>query len=337
MRAFVITGPRQASVLEVPPPVAAAGQVVVDVTRAGVCGTDVEFFTGEMAYLHQGYTHYPVRIGHEWCGEVTAVGDGVDPEWVGRRVTGDTMLGCGRCRLCRSGRHHVCRDRSEIGIRGRFPGALAEQLAVPVAALHPLPDDLDDVLGALVEPAGNAVRAVDSAGLLAGDRLLVLGSGAIGLLAGQIATARGIQVHIGGRDAGSLDFADGLGFAGIHLSDQLPGLPWDGVIDATNSPAVPALALDLVEPGGRVVYIGLAGVPSAIDTRALVLSDVTAVGILGASTGLPGAIEAFGSGSVDARSLVGAVVGLDGVAQVLAGGRPVGAGPGPKIQVDPRV
>jgi len=73
MRAFVLTGPRQFTVAEVEPPVAAPGQVVVDVERAGVCGTDVEFFTGHMAYLHQGHATYPMRLGHEWCGAVSAI------------------------------------------------------------------------------------------------------------------------------------------------------------------------------------------------------------------------------------------------------------------------
>ncbi|MFC7642416.1 alcohol dehydrogenase catalytic domain-containing protein [Streptosporangium lutulentum] len=83
MRAFVVTGPRRFAVEDVEPPVAGAGQVVVDVERAGVCGTDVEFFTGEMAYLHQGHAEYPMRLGHEWCGTVSAVGDGVDESWIG--------------------------------------------------------------------------------------------------------------------------------------------------------------------------------------------------------------------------------------------------------------
>jgi threonine dehydrogenase-like Zn-dependent dehydrogenase len=103
------------------------GQVVVDVEQAGVYGTDAEFFTGRMTYLHTGEASYPVRIGHEWCGVVAQAGDGVDPSWVGQRVTGDTMLGCGHCRRCRGGRQHVCAERFEIGIRNGWPGALAER------------------------------------------------------------------------------------------------------------------------------------------------------------------------------------------------------------------
>ena len=125
MRAFVVTGPRRYEVAEVENPRPSPGQVVVDVGRAGVCGTDVEFFTGEMAYLQQGHAAYPLRLGHEWCGTVSAVGDDVDPGWLGRRTTGDTMLGCGACQRCRAGRHHVCEHRCEVGIRGGFPGALA--------------------------------------------------------------------------------------------------------------------------------------------------------------------------------------------------------------------
>jgi len=335
VRAFVVHGPHRGSVEEVEPPVAAPGQVVVDVERVGLCGTDVEFYTGVMAYLHQGHAAYPIRLGHEWCGTVSSVGDGVDPGWIGRRVTGDTMLGCGQCHRCRSGRQHVCEDRHEIGIRHGWPGALADQLPVPVTALHPLPDAVDVVAGALVEPGGNALRAVDGAASPPGGRLAVWGAGAIGLLCALFAAARGNEVHLVGRSARSITLARSLGLA-AWTADELPRQTYDAVIDATNAVEVPAAALDLVEPGGRVVYIGLAGEPSLVDTRTIALKDVTAVGILSASPGLAGAIEHYASGRVDPRPLVAATVGLDRVGDVLAGWRPPDAGPGPKIHVDPR-
>lgn len=336
MRAFVITGPGVAEVREVAPPEAAAGQVIVDVDRAGVCGTDVEIFTGEMAYLHQGDAEFPIRIGHEWAGPVSAVGDGVDPAWIGRRVTGDTMLGCGRCRRCLAGRQHVCDDRFEIGVRRGWPGALAEQLPVPVAALHRLPDSVGPTAAALVEPGGSALRAVQAASLLPGDRVLVLGPGTIGLLVALFAQAEGMEVHFLGLSAESLEFARTLGAHGAWTADQLPALPFDAIIDCSYSDSLPALALRLVEPGKRVVYVGLASSPSLIDTRTMVLKDVTAVGILSASPGLAGTITRYASGLVDPRPLVGATVGLHEVSDVLAGRRPAGAGPGPKILVDPR-
>lgn len=336
MRAFVLTAPGEGAVREVPAPRAGPGEVVVDVERAGVCGTDVEFFTGEMAYLHQGHARFPMRPGHEWAGTVAAVGAGVDPAWVGRRVTGDTMLGDGTCRRCRRGHQHVCEHRQEVGIRGGRDGALAEQVAVPVTSLHALPDAVDAVLGALVEPGGNALRAARAADLRPDDRVLVIGPGTIGLLVAMFARTTGAEVHLLGRTEPSLAVARGLGFTGAWTEGSLPDLPFDAVVDASNDPRSPARALDLVEPAGRVVHVGLAGLPSRIDTRELALKDVTAVGILSASPGLAATVEAYASGAVDPRPLVAATVGLDRVADVLAGVRPAGAGPGPKIHIDPR-
>jgi threonine dehydrogenase-like Zn-dependent dehydrogenase len=333
MRALVITGPRSAEVQDVDPPDTEPGEVVVDVHRAGVCGTDVEFFTGEMQYLHTGHATYPMRIGHEWMGTVSAVGEGVDAAWIGARVTGDTMLGCGVCRRCLAGRQHVCAYRTEIGIRGGRPGALAEQLAVPLRALHALPDAVDDAAGAMVEPGGNAFRAADAAHLRSGDRVLILGPGTIGLLAAMFARASGAEVHLLGVEERSLGFARSLGFDGVWTEAELPDLAWDAVIEASTAAHLPAKAVDLVEPGGRVVYIGLAGEPSLLDTRELALADVTAVGVLSASPGLAGTIGAYASGAVDPRPLIAATVSLEELPGILAGERPAAAGPGPKFHV----
>lgn len=335
MRAWVLTGPREGSVHEVAPPLAAAGEVVVDIARVGVCGTDVEFFTGHMAYLHKGYANYPMRLGHEWCGRVSELGAGVDETWLGRRVMGDTMLGDGACRRCRRGRQHVCTDLREVGIRGR-DGALAEQLAVPASSLHALPDGVDDTLGALVEPGGNAWRAADATDARDGDRVLVIGPGTIGLLTALFLRAAGAEVHLLGVTDSSLAFARELGFEHAWRTDDLPDIPFDAVVDAANDADVPARALELVEPAGRLVYIGLAGRASLIDTRQLALKDVTAVGILSGSPGLSAAIAAYAEGAVDPHPLVAATVGLEGVGGVLAGERPCDIGPGPKIHIDPR-
>jgi threonine dehydrogenase-like Zn-dependent dehydrogenase len=213
---------------------------------------------------------------------------------------------------------------------------LAEQLRVPARALRRLPDGVDDAAGALVEPGGNSVRAVAAAAVQAGDRLLVLGTGTIGLLAAAFARAQAAEVHLLGLSGPGLDFAGTLGFAGAWDVSSLPALRWDAVIDASNAAALPALALDLVEPGKRVVYIGLSGQASPIDTRTLALKDVTAVGILAGSQGIDATIEHYAAGSVDPRPVVGATVGLDKVAWVLAGWRPETAGPGPNLHIDPR-
>ncbi|WP_241564029.1 zinc-binding dehydrogenase [Nonomuraea polychroma] len=206
---------------------------------------------------------------------------------------------------------------------------------MPVRALQPLPGPVDPELGALVEPGGNALRAVRAAAVAHGERLLVIGPGTIGLLAAMIAAAQGVEVHLLGVTGRSLAFARSLGFT--HTWTTPPEVGFDAVIDASTGPGSPALALDVVEPGRTVVFIGLSAEPSLADTRRLVLKDVTAVGVLSASGGLAGTIDLYASGQVDPRPLVAATVPLEEAASVLAGKRQPGWGDAPKILVDPRL
>jgi hypothetical protein len=240
MKAFVITGPGEAGVHDVAPPTVDPGEVVVDVQRGGVCCTDIELYTGEMHYLHDGFSTYPLRIGHEWMGTVSAIGDGVDDRWLGRRVTGDTMPGCGVCRRCRSGYQPVCEFRGELGIRDARPGALAEQAAVPAASLRKLPDAVDDVLGALVAPGGNALRSVQGAALVPGDRDLVLGAGTIGLLVAM--------------------FVPGCGCRGPSHGPQRP-------IPRLRAHAAVRRRVDRGEPAGRALGRGGRGFERATSAR----------------------------------------------------------------------
>ena len=333
MRALVITGPRAARVEEVEAPQAGPGQVVVDVRRAGICGTDVELFTRQLAYFAQGKTGYPLRPGHEWCGVVSALGAGVDPGWLGVRVTGDTMLGCGHCDRCRAGRGHVCAERHEVGIMG-WAGALAEQVMVPAWSLHRLPDAIDDRAGALVEPGGNAWRAASAAQAGPGQRILVCGPGTIGLLTAAFAAAAGAEVHILALDRSREALAASFGAAAYWTADDLPPGTYDAVVDCTDDHQMPATALELAEPAGRLVFIGISGVPSLVDSRGLVLGDMTAIGILGASAGLAPSIEHYAGGRVDPSAIVQVTVGLDEAAEALAG--QISAGTGTKVHIDPR-
>lgn len=340
MRALVVTAPREASVLEVPDPIAGPGQLLVDVERVGICGTDVELYTGEMAYIDQGHTTFPLRLGHEWTGRVVAVGDTADESWIGKRVTGDTMLGCGHCEYCLRDRHHVCPNRFEVGIRDGWPGALAEKMMVPTRFAYEIPEQVSVTAAALVEPGGNSLRAVRAAEIAAGDRVLVLGSGTIGLLAAQFALAAGAEVHVGGVRPGSLDLARELGVRHTWQLDDLASTApdqFDAVIEATSNEQMPALSVRLAKPAGRVVYIGLSSTPSQVDTREIALKDITAVGILSASPGLAGAIEHFANGSVVPDAIVSEVVTLEDVPARLEGRRSPHAGPGPKVHVDPRL
>jgi threonine dehydrogenase-like Zn-dependent dehydrogenase len=335
MRALVITGPGSAQISEVENPVPGAGQAVVDVRRAGICGTDVELFTGQLAYFGQGKTRFPVRPGHEWCGVVSAVGAEVPAGWLGTRVTGDTMLGCGQCTRCRAGRRHVCADRYEVGIMGGWPGALAERVLVPAWSLHRLPDALDDRSGALVEPGGNAWRAAAAAQAGPGQRILVCGPGTIGLLTTAFAVAAGASVDVLALDGHRRSLASSFGATGYWTAEDPPPGTYDAVVDCTDDHQVPGAVLALAEPAGRVVFIGVSGAPSLIDSRDLVLGDLTAVGILGASAGLGPAIEHYADGRVDPSGLVSVTVGLDQAADALAGR--ISAGPGTKIHIEPLV
>ena len=334
MRALVLTGPGEAEVQEVPRPVPRPGEVVVEVARVGVCGTDEELFAGTLAYFETGRATYPLRPGHEWAGTVTEIGADVAEDWMGARVTGDTMLACGRCDRCLDGRRHVCRSMAEVGISLGVDGALAERLAVPADSLHRLPAGVDDAAGALVEPGGNAWRTASAALAGPGRRILVWGTGTIGLLAIAFAAAEGAEVHAITRHPDAADGPASFGASGVWTAETLPDLPFHAVIDATNDATVAAAAVARVEPGGRVVGIGLAGEPSRIDTRDLVLRDVSFVGILSGSPGLGPTIERYATGAVDPRPLVGATVGLDDAPAALAG--EIRGEGGPKIHIDPR-
>jgi len=140
-----------------------------------------------------------------------------------------------------------------------------------------------------------------------------------------------------GRSPSSLELATSLGIDGAWTADRLPALAWHSVIDASDATALPQRAVELVEPAGRVVFVGIASEPSLVDSRTLARKDVTAVGILGASLGIENTIAAYASGAVDPAPLASAVIGLDDVARALEGWRPPDAKDAPKLLVDPRL
>lgn len=331
MRALVLISPGQAAVQDVPDPVAGPGQVLVDVNRVGVCGTDAAFFRGTMPYLATGRARYPLRPGHEWAGVVSTIGDGVDEQWLGHRVTGDTMLGCRSCDRCARGLQHVCADRYEVGVLRGWHGALAEQLVVPGSSLSSLPDNVSDAAGAMVEPSANALRAVLDAGVTSGLRVAVIGPGTLGLMAVAFAAARGADVHVIGRSDPGLALAPAMGASSTcRVEDESPR-DFQVVIEASGGARMPQLAMDLVEPGGTVALLGIAGEPSLIDTRQAVTNDITLIGNLSGSPAMAATVKSFADRQVDPLPLVAATVPLSRAPEVLAGWRPDDAGVGPKI------
>ena len=340
MRALRVVAPRTIEIQEVPDLVAGPGQLLVQVERVGICGTDVELYTGEMEYFRSGRTTFPLQLGHEWVGTVTSVGAGVLHSWIGKRVTGDTMLGCGLCARCASGKTYLCDERIELGITDGWGGALAEMMVIPERYAFEIPESISIAAAAMIEPAGNSLRSVDATGLTENQKLLILGSGTIGLLAAQFALAKNLEVHIAGSRESSLILARELGVLHVHTIEELrinPVREYEAVIDASSSDFMPQVALQEVLPGGKVVLIGLSASPSLIDTRIPVLHDVTIVGILSASPGLQEAIDYLASGAVNPEPLICEVIGLHDVADRLEGNRGIDAKPGPKIHVDPRL
>ena len=341
MRALVLHGPGIATVDDVPRPEPGAGQVVVTVQRVGVCGTDAEFFRGTQPYLHDGGASYPLRIGHEWCGWVARVGPDVDTTLLGCRVSGDTMLGCQNCEMCRRGRQHLCPDRYEIGVRGGWPGALADEVLVPAFAVHRLPPRIGPGAGALVEPGSLALRAVSVLDLPPGERLLVWGTGAIGLLVVAFGAASGLEVHAVGRRPSALAAATKLGATRVWLESDVADMPagqFEAAVAASPDATVPQACAGLLRAGGRLVLIGISGAPSPLESRDLVVNDLTVTGLLSGSTHFEAVIDRFANPEFDLEAVTGTVIGpvvrLDEIADILGGGETGSPEVGPKVQVE---
>ena len=336
MKAFVVTAPKEFEIQEVSDPVAGPGEIVAKIERVGVCGTDVEFFNGVMPYLHDGQAKLPMRLGHEWSGTVIEVGEGVDKSLLGKKVTSDVMMGCGDCSRCQDGRQHTCANRFELGIRNGFNGAMAEKLLVPARFLHMIPDNFDFELAALVEPAANAWRVADAAKPAPGKQILIWGTGTVGLLTAQFCLAMGADVHMVGIDKKTIELALEIGVtsAGSELKN-IPG-GYHSVIDATFDSTIPAKLVDIVEPGGRIVLIGVDDHAAPIDSRKLVFKDVTVVGILSGSPGFKESIRYIAEGKIDVKKILGGTVGMSAVGEIFLGNRPAGLGIGPKILINPR-
>ena len=252
MDALVWLGPERLRVEQIARPVAQPGEVVLTVDAVGICGSEVEGYLGRQANRTP-----PLVMGHEFAGTVKAVAEGVDPTWVGRRVTVNPLLTCGICGPCRSGQRNVCERRQLIGLHR--PGGFGAEVAVPVATLVPLPDGLDARLAALVEPLANGVHAV-RLGTLRGtpERAIVIGAGTIGLAALQAARAAGIaEVAVAEPHAGRRAQAAALGATETAASADAIATGAALVIDAVGRPETRARGIALTRAAGTFVALGL--------------------------------------------------------------------------------
>lgn len=255
------------------------GEVLITVEATGICGTDVHIDAWTAGYASMERA-MPVTLGHEFCGRVAKVGRGVPAGIIGRRVTVRPSVLCHRCPACLSGDHDHCTGRKGIGI-GRN-GAFAAEVLVPWENCVTVPDGMTPEIAALTEPMTVCHEAVTTGAVKPGDRVLVLGPGAIGQGIALFAEEAGAsEIVIVGRDDGSrLDTCRKLGFdkvtdsAGTTLvdavSDWTAGGLFDVVIEATGVPAIVPEALTLLKKRGNLVIAGIHAAPVAIDLTALV-------------------------------------------------------------------
>jgi len=249
---------RDIRLVEEDPPVPAAGESLVRITAVGLCGSDLHWY--EDGGIGDARITHPIVGGHEIAGVVEGGPLG------GTRVAVDPAIPCHRCDLCLRGHPNLCRALHFAGHATR-DGGLQTYLAWPTGRLHPLPDTLTDADGAMLEPLGVAVHAVDLGHIPLGGSVAVIGCGPIGLLLVQVVRAAGAATVLASdplahrRDAASARGADEvLDPAADDYTARLtagPGVDVAFEIAGTD-PAI-AAAMDAVRPGGRVV---LAGIPS---------------------------------------------------------------------------
>jgi L-iditol 2-dehydrogenase len=231
----------------------------IAVTSVGICGSDLHWFTeggiGELGL------EYPVVPGHEFAAVA------LDGPHAGRRVAVDPAIPCGRCEQCRTGHGNLCPDIVFAG-NGSFDGALQEELAWPDHLLHPLPDDLSDDAGALLEPLGVAIHAVGLGHVRLGDDVLVVGAGPVGLLSAQVARRTGARrVFLSEPLAHRRETARRLGADEVWAPEEVPegltevtgGRGVDVVIEMAGPDEAIATAVRSARPGAR---IALGGIPS---------------------------------------------------------------------------
>ncbi|YCK41157.1 alcohol dehydrogenase catalytic domain-containing protein [Actinomadura sp. ATCC 39365] len=258
MRALVFTAPGVVEQRDVPEPVAGPDEVLVHVVAAGICGSELH------GVRTPGFRVPPLVMGHEFAGRTHD----------GRPVAVNPILSCGGCDVCLLGRPNVCRKRQIIGVHR--PGAFAERVAVPAAAVVPLPEGLGWTAAGVVEPAANAVHAWGLAGRPAGARVGVIGAGAIGLTCLLTALSGGAAgVDVADRSPERLAVAAGLG--GVAAGAELTG-EYDVIFDAVGAASTHEQSLSRLRPGGVAVWLGLADHVAGYDAADLVRGEKRVLG-----------------------------------------------------------
>lgn len=333
MRAAVLKGWNDLAVEEVAIPEPEPGEALLRVRACGLCGTDLKMVHG--AFEERGWPpSLPFVMGHEWSGEVVALGEGLDDLDLepGDKVVAENHVGCGRCQMCRRGSYNLCEQAGRPGYRlygHTAPGALAEYAVRPAQMLHKLPENVSPLEGALVNQGSLTVHALRRVGFQAGSSVVVFGPGLLGLLTAAVVAASGAaQIIMVGRGE-RLELAAKMGcdeivdyesedpVAGVRRLTNERGV--DYVFDCTGNPRVPAQAIASVRRGGKIALLGLSGGMSAeIDIDRLTLDELDLLGIRSSPNAYPAMIALMRSGKVDLSPLVTHVYPLEEVGEALA-------------------
>ena len=257
MRALVYTGPHMLEVLDVAEPAVGAGEVLVTVAAAGICGSEIEGFVSESPFRVP-----PLVMGHEFSG------------WRsdnGALVAVNPLVFCGTCDLCLRGQHNICRTRVIAGIQR--PGGFAERVAVPERCCVDLPDGMTPLQGAFVEPVANgvhAMRLVREHDPLP-QRVGVIGVGPLGYAVIVAAVHCGIPVVEAADSFGPRrEWAEHAGAS--RATDRLRG-EFDAVVDTVGTAATRAASAELLRPGGTAVWMGLHGPENMVDGQVLIRTE----------------------------------------------------------------
>jgi threonine dehydrogenase-like Zn-dependent dehydrogenase len=297
MKALAITGPATIELQERPLP-ERAGECLIRVRRAGICGTDLQILDG-----YAGFSGVP---GHEFVGVVEQT-PSADATWLRKRVVGEINVGCRRCEWCAQGIKEHCDNRRVVGIRDH-EGVFAEYLSLPAGNLHEVPAAMDDDTAVFVEPVAAACRIFEQRQLNAGDRVAVIGDGRMGLLVAQVLMTATSDVTLFGRHDAKLAVARSLGLAAERSNGGRPPARFDVVVDVTGRSQGLGRALEIVKPRGIVVLKSTFHGETPITAWPIVVDEVT---LVGSRCGpFRPAIDLLASGAVQVKPLIARVARL---------------------------
>ena len=272
---------------EVPVPEIGINDVLIRVDRTGICGTDLHIYSWDT--WARKTIPVPMTVGHEFVGEIVAVGSNVHDFFPGDIVSGEGHVVCGRCRNCLAGRRHLCKDTQGVGVNR--PGAFAKYLSLPMTNVWHHAPDIDRDVAAIFDPLGNAVHTALSFDVL-GEDVLITGAGPIGLMAVAVVRHAGAR-HVVITDVNPfrLELARKLGATVAHdvrsgpLADVATRLGmkegFDVGLEMSGSPAAFRDMLQAMCHGGKIAMLGIPTEEVAIDWNTVVFNMLTIKGIYG--------------------------------------------------------